>query len=123
MTARGALLILVLILSAACSREVAEPHPPVIVISVDTLRSDHLPAYGYRGVATRAIDALANDGIVYERAFSHCPLTLPSHATLFTGLLPADNGVRDNLGFALDAKRPTLAQILSQNGDATGAAV
>src|SRR6476660_6503801 len=74
---------------------------PVILISIDTLRSDHLPAYGYTGVATPAIDALRKDSILYERAYSHVPLTLPSHTTILTGMLPADHGVRDNVGFQL----------------------
>jgi arylsulfatase A-like enzyme/Flp pilus assembly protein TadD len=97
--------------------------PPVIVISIDTLRSDHLPAYGYRGVRTPAIDALAHEALVFERAYSHCPLTLPSHATILTGLLPAQTGIRDNAGFRLDPKAATLAEVLKRNGYATGAAV
>ncbi len=97
--------------------------PPVVVISIDTLRSDHLPAYGYRGVRTPAIDALARDAIVFEHAYSHSPLTLPSHASILTGLLPAGTGIRDNAGFRLDPNRATLAEVLKQNGYATGAAV
>jgi len=96
---------------------------PVILISVDTLRSDHLPAYGYKDVATPALDALRADSILYERAYSHCPLTLPSHTSMLTGLLPGDHGIRDNIGFRLDDKIPTLAEVLKQNGYATGGAV
>jgi arylsulfatase A-like enzyme/Flp pilus assembly protein TadD len=96
---------------------------PVILISVDTLRSDHLPAYGYRGVATPALDALRGDAVLFARAYSHVPLTLPSHATIFTGLAPPQNGVRDNYGFPLGGGMPTLAQWLGQAGYATGAAV
>jgi arylsulfatase A-like enzyme/Tfp pilus assembly protein PilF len=97
--------------------------PPVILISIDTLRSDHLPPYGYRDIATPAIDQLARDGIVFERAFSHVPLTLPSHTSIFTGLLPAHHGVRDNAGFVLDPKTPTIASLLRAHGYATGGAV
>jgi len=97
--------------------------PPVVLISIDTLRSDHLPAYGYNEVSTPAIDALAADGIVFQRAFSQVPLTLPSHASIMTGLLPAHDGVRDNAGFVLDPKTPTIASILKAQGYATGAAV
>lgn len=96
---------------------------PVIIISIDTLRSDRLPAYGYRSVETPHLDAFRNDGVLFERAYSHCPLTLPSHATMFTGRLPADNGVRDNLGFRLGGELPTLAETLKKNGYATGGAV
>lgn len=80
----------------------ADP-PPIVVISIDTLRSDHLAAYGASKVATPAIDALARDGIVFENAFSQVPLTLPSHLSVFSGLLPAEHGVRDNTGYRFDA--------------------
>lgn len=96
---------------------------PVILISIDTLRSDHLPAYGYGAVATPNIDALRADSILFERAYSHVPLTLPSHATILTGMLPGDHGVRDNVGYRLADNIPTLQELLKKNGYATGAAV
>jgi choline-sulfatase len=96
---------------------------PVVLISVDTLRADHLPAYGYRGVATPALDALARDSILFENAYSHVPLTLASHATLFTGLLPPQTGVRDNYGFSLKPGLETLASFLKSSGRETGGAV
>ncbi len=97
---------------------------PIILISVDTLRSDRLPAYGYNGVETPAIDALRRDGILFERAYTHVPLTLPAHISLLTGLLPPAHGVRDNLGYAVDAATaPLLQQILKEAGYATGAGV
>ncbi|HEX6640325.1 MAG TPA: sulfatase-like hydrolase/transferase [Thermoanaerobaculia bacterium] len=96
---------------------------PVILISIDTLRSDHLPAYGYTKVATPNLDAFRADAILYERAYSHCPLTLPSHTSMLTGLLPADHGIRDNIGFKLADNIPTLPALLKANGYATGAAV
>jgi len=75
-------------------------------------------------VDTPAIDALAKDSLLYERAYSHTPLTLPSHATILTGLLPAEHGVRDNVGYVLDAKKhPHLPRSLKAAGYATGAAV
>jgi len=96
---------------------------PVILISIDTLRSDHLPAYGYNAVATPNIDALRADGILYERAYSHVPLTLPSHTSILTGMLPSDHGVRDNVGFRLANSIPTVQEVLKKNGYATGGAV
>jgi choline-sulfatase len=105
------------------------PGTPVVLISIDTLRADHLPAYGYRGVATPAIDALRRDAVLFARAYTHTPLTLPSHTALLTGLLPAVTGVRDNVGYALDTARvasgdlPYLPLILKQHGYATGGAV
>jgi len=96
---------------------------PVILISVDTLRADHLPAYGYRGVETPGLDALRKDSVLFENAYAHVPLTLPSHAAMFTGLLPPQNGVRDNLGYALSSGPPTLASYLKEKGYETGGAV
>lgn len=97
---------------------------PVILISIDTLRADHLPAYGYEGVRTPHIDALRADGILFRNAYAQVPLTLPSHASLMTGTLPAENGVRDNLGYRLAPRDgATLPQALRANGYATGAAV
>ncbi|HKO55758.1 MAG TPA: sulfatase-like hydrolase/transferase [Thermoanaerobaculia bacterium] len=116
---------LLLLIAAACSKERATFRgAPVVIISVDTLRSDHLPAYGYEGVATPHIDALRRDAVLFERAYSHCPMTLPSHVSIFTGLLPTEHGVRNNVGYRFDApKHPTLAATLRGNGYRTGAAV
>lgn len=83
---------------------------PVVLISIDTLRADRLPAYGYQGIATPAIDRLVRDGLLYEHAYSHAPTTLPSHAALFTGQNPSQLGVRDNLGYALAPEATTLAE-------------
>jgi arylsulfatase A-like enzyme/tetratricopeptide (TPR) repeat protein len=120
------ILLLALPLVLSCGRRsIGSPSrlTPVILISIDTLRSDHLPAYGYKGVATPHIDALRADSILYERAYSHVPLTLPSHVTILTGMLPADNGIRDNIGNRLSESIPILPELLKKNGYATGAAV
>src|SRR5438132_1051149 len=127
MACRGRLtLLLALLPILGCrGRFIGAPSrtTPVILISIDTLRSDHLPAYGYKGVETPNIDALRADSILYRRAYSHVPLTLPSHMSILTGMLPADNGVRDNVGFRLADSVPTLQELLKKNGYATGAAV
>ncbi|HEX7616696.1 MAG TPA: sulfatase-like hydrolase/transferase [Thermoanaerobaculia bacterium] len=96
---------------------------PVILISVDTLRSDRLPMYGYAKVETPALDGLRKDAILFERAYSHIPLTLPAHVSLFTGLEPGRHGVLDNSGFRLDPAIPCLAELLKKAGYATGGAV
>jgi arylsulfatase A-like enzyme/predicted Zn-dependent protease len=101
----------------------ASAETPVIIVSIDTLRSDRLPAYGYEGVETPNIDAFRADSILYERAYSHYPLTFPSHASILTGLLPADHGVRDNTGYQLGTNVKTIQEILKDRGYATGAAV
>ncbi|MCU1385176.1 MAG: hypothetical protein JWL71_3873 [Acidobacteria bacterium] len=96
---------------------------PIIVISIDTLRADHLPAYGYTKVKTPAIDALAADGAVFERAYSHAPQTLPAHAALLSGQLPFETGVRDNVGFTVRNGERLLPQMLRERGFTTGGIV
>jgi arylsulfatase A-like enzyme/Tfp pilus assembly protein PilF len=117
--------LLAVALVTSCRRSVGSPSntTPVILISIDTLRSDHLPAYGYKGIATPNIDALRADSILYERAYSHVPLTLPSHTSILTGMLPADHGIRDNVGYRLADSVPMVQELLEKNGYATGAAV
>ncbi len=118
----------------ACGRGKAGPEPakvpapafpkaPVVLISVDTLRSDHLPFYGYAGVETPALSALRADSVLFERAYSHVPLTLPSHFSILTGLLPAGHGVHDNLGYRLKPGVRTLPELLKAAGYRTGGAV
>jgi tetratricopeptide (TPR) repeat protein len=96
---------------------------PIVVISIDTLRADHLPAYGYTKVKTPAIDALAADGVLFERAYSHAPQTLPAHASLLSGRLPFETGVRDNIGFTVKPGERLLPQMLRERGFATGGVV
>lgn len=120
-------LFISLFLLAACRGERTLPPPssvtPVFIISIDTLRSDRLPVYGYDGVETPHIDAFRRDAVLFERAYSHTPLTLPSHASILTGLLPADHGVRDNTGYRVSPDVKTVAELLGAKGYATGAAV
>lgn len=124
---RPAALTLLLLGLVSCRGTDSVPAPspttPIFIISIDTLRSDRLPAYGYKGVETPHIDALRNDGILYEHAYAHTPLTLPSHSSLLTGLLPAEHGVRDNLGFQLQPNVKSVSEVLRDRGYATGAAV
>ena len=116
-------IALIVLLCLGCAKR--EPwRGPIILISVDTLRSDRLPSYGYAKGQTPNIDALRRDAVLYERAYSHCPLTLPSHTSMLTGLLPTEHGVRNNIGYRFDAaKHRTLAKILREKGYRTGAAV
>jgi choline-sulfatase len=96
---------------------------PIILLSIDTLRADHLPAYGYKTVRTPALDALAADGVVFERAYSHAPQTLPAHAALLSGRLPFENGVRDDEGGVVKTGERLLPQMLRDRGYATAAVV
>jgi arylsulfatase A-like enzyme/Tfp pilus assembly protein PilF len=95
----------------------------VVVLTLDTARADRLGCYGFRGVATPHIDAFAEDAVLFEQATATVPLTLPSHASIFTGLIPPRHGVRDNGGFFLEAATTTLAERLKDAGWATGAFV
>jgi arylsulfatase A-like enzyme/Tfp pilus assembly protein PilF len=96
---------------------------PIIIISIDTLRADHLPAYGYKKVRTPAIDELAANGVVFERAYSHAPQTLPAHTALLAGRLPFETGVRDDVGGKVRAGERLLPQLLRDRGYSTGAVV
>ena len=110
----------------ACGRGAARAHyehAPVILISIDTLRADHLPAYGYKDVETPAIDALRHDAILFQNAYSAVPLTFPSHTAMLTGLFPPENKVRNNIGYTFDPALPTIPSTLKANGYDTGAAV
>jgi len=89
---------------------------PIILISIDTLRADRLPAYGYQKVRTPNFDAFAAESVLFERAYSHAPQTLPSHASLLTGELPFEHGVRDNVGFTMKPGHWSLQRALRERG-------
>ncbi len=117
-----------LLMVSGCSREQAssvhlDSGTPVILISVDTLRSDHLPMYGYPAIRTPALDRLREDSVLFRRAYSQVPLTLPSHCSILTGLAPDHHGVRSNVGYRLASDTPSLPRLLASQGYATGAAV
>jgi arylsulfatase A-like enzyme/tetratricopeptide (TPR) repeat protein len=99
------------------------PAAPIVLISIDTLRADHLPLYGYKDGSTPNLDRLGREGVVFDAAYSHCPLTLPAHASMLTGLLPPRHGVRDNLGFRLVPEHRTLATRFKAAGLRTGGAI
>jgi arylsulfatase A-like enzyme/thioredoxin-like negative regulator of GroEL len=94
---------------AACGGGAPVARGPVVLVSIDTLRADRLPVYGYARGRTPALDGFARDAVVFDRAYSHAPQTLPSHASMFTGRLPFEHAVRDNLGFTLAPGAVTLA--------------
>jgi arylsulfatase A-like enzyme/cytochrome c-type biogenesis protein CcmH/NrfG len=95
----------------------------LVVVTLDTLRADRLGCYGFRSIETPNIDAVAADGVLFEQATATAPMTLPSHASIFTGLIPPNHGVRDNGGFFLEADKTTLATRLKESGFTTGAFV
>jgi arylsulfatase A-like enzyme/Flp pilus assembly protein TadD len=101
----------------------AQRPPNVILFTLDTTRADHLGAYGYTDSKTPTIDALAKGGVLFRRAISSAPITLPAHSSIFTGLYPPAHGVRDNGTFSLRDDMTTLAEMLHDSGYATGAFV
>jgi arylsulfatase A-like enzyme len=114
----GLLVLACPLLCLACGEEPRD----LVLVSVDTLRADHLGAYGDGRGLTPHLDALAAESIRYERAYAPVPLTLPSLAGLLTGHHPDDLGVRDNVS-RLPAGVTTLAQRLHEHGFRTGAVV
>src|ERR671924_2060772 len=115
----GAALVLALAAWAPW-RTPAAVSGPVILISIDTLRADHLPVYGYQNVRTPTIDALAAGGILFENAYAQSPQTLPSHVSILSGRLPFEHGVRDNIGFAVKPDERMLPAMLRPAGYTSG---
>ncbi|HEX7180721.1 MAG TPA: sulfatase-like hydrolase/transferase [Thermoanaerobaculia bacterium] len=102
------------------------PKPPLrslILITLDTTRADHLGAWGWPHARTPSLDALAARGTRFARCDTAAPITLPSHATLLTGLYPPRHGVRDNGTFALAERFETVAEKLASRGWDTAAVV
>lgn len=95
----------------------------VLLISIDTLRADHLGCYGSKEVKTPSIDSLARTGVLFKNVVSPAPFTLPSHVSMMTGLIPPAHGVHDNGGFYLDEKVSTLAEVFRSKGINTAAFV
>jgi arylsulfatase A-like enzyme/tetratricopeptide (TPR) repeat protein len=97
--------------------------PDVLLITLDTTRADRLGSYGYDKALTDTLDGLAASGTRFDRAYSPLPLTIPSHATLFTGLYPPEHGIRSNGDAVLEADEVTLAERLKSAGYRTAASV
>lgn len=95
----------------------------VVLITLDTTRADHLGAYGYEAAKTARLDSLASRGVLYERAYAAAPETLPSHASMLTGLYPPSHGARLNGSYRLDSSASTLAELLGEQGFRTAAVV
>ena len=91
----------------------------IVLVTIDTLRSDRISSYGSDRVDTPNIDSFASDGVLFSNAASTVPFTLPAHSSILTGLYPPGHGVRENVGYTLDPGIPTLAEVLSDEGWAT----
>jgi choline-sulfatase len=95
----------------------------VLLVTLDTTRADRLGCYGYAGARTARLDRLAAEGVRFEHAFADAPITLPSHASLLTGLHPFEHGVRNNGNFYLPERFDTLGAVLGRRGYRTAAFV
>lgn len=117
------LIVLSAILAAGLSTQSSRnqrSQPDVFLVTIDTLRADHIHCYGYEPIHTPALDSLAKDGIRFAQAFTPSPITNTSHATIFTGLLPSLHGVTD-FGMPLASTHATLAELLKKQGYHTAA--
>ena len=97
--------------------------PNVVLITIDTLRADHLGCYGYKQIKTPNIDGLAADSGRFEHAYTVVPVTLPSHTAMLTGTYPMLSGMHDFSANKLSPQQGTMATVLKQAGYATGAVV
>ncbi len=124
-TARSVAAIVAALSVAGCGKdEIAKPvalDPNVVLITFDTTRADHFSCYGYNAIRTPTVDSLASRGVRYARCYAPVPITLPSHASIMTGLYPFHHGLRDNGAAPLDDRFTTLAELVTTKGYRTGA--
>ncbi|MGH9643833.1 MAG: sulfatase-like hydrolase/transferase [Terriglobales bacterium] len=113
-------LILALIFFALAAPLAHAQAPDVFLITIDTMRADHLGCYGYKDVETPSIDSIAADGVRFSEAFTHSPITNTSHTSILTGLLPSVHGVTD-FGIPLAPSHVTWAELLKKQGYQTAA--
>jgi arylsulfatase A-like enzyme len=119
---RRSLLVLLLLLSAVgCGETPAEAPPGILLVSIDTLRPDHLGCYGYGPPTSPAIDRFCAESVVFEHASAHAPSTLPSHASMLTSLLPHHHGASFENRRALPGEILTLAEVVAAAGYRTAA--
>src|SRR6202795_1580083 len=117
------ILVCFLLFGTAFAREAVttkRSQPDIFLVTIDTLRADHVHCYGYEHVETPELDALAKDGVRFAQAFTPSPITNTSHTTILTGLLPGTHGVTD-FAIPLAATHPTWAELLSAQGYHTAA--
>jgi arylsulfatase A-like enzyme/Flp pilus assembly protein TadD len=123
MQAFSFLVCFLLVVTTTLGRESPKTNkaqPDIFLITIDTLRADHVHCYGYTTGSTPALDALAKDGLRFAEAFTPSPITNTSHASILTGLLPGSHGVTD-FAVPLSTSHPTMAEMLKARGYHTAA--
>ncbi len=117
-------LVVLLVTSVVWSRWFGPEKPVnILLVTLDTTRADRLGCYGYSAGETPNLDALAKRGVLFERAYAPAPMTLPSHASMFTGLWPPEHGITTNGQASLKSGIPTLAELIREQGYDTAAFV
>ncbi len=114
----GAALLWSLAAGTGCERS---SRLNVLLLTLDTTRADHIRCYGHNMVETPALNRLAREGVLFERAYSHVPLTLPAHTSILSGTVPLYHGVADNGGYRVPPKLETMAEVLKEAGYNTAA--
>jgi arylsulfatase A-like enzyme/Flp pilus assembly protein TadD len=120
MNARGLVLVSLGAVALACG---GERPASLLLVSFDTTRADRIGAYGHAAAETPNLDRLAREGVLFEQALAPAPITLPTHASLLTGVYPTAHGVRDNGSFALGDSAALVSEVLAARGWQTGAFV
>ncbi|MFT5285145.1 MAG: arylsulfatase A-like enzyme [Planctomycetota bacterium] len=121
-TKTAASLLAFALLLSGCQQEATERSDDILLVTIDTLRSDFVSAYGYPRKSTPNLDALAEQGALFERHFTTIATTAPAHATMFTGLYAREHGLTKN-GQLLGSELPNLPEILNDRGYRTGASI
>lgn len=114
-TTKVVLIVALSLLAVTCESPKSSASPNVLLITIDTLRADHLSLYGYSQETSPALDALGKEGLVFERMYAQRGLTWPSLASILTSQYPHQHGVRDNW-MMLSGSEPTLASVLGGEG-------
>jgi arylsulfatase A-like enzyme/Flp pilus assembly protein TadD len=122
-TAFFGLVLWPLLFPASARAAAPESSPNILIVTIDTLRPDRLSCYNPAYLKTPIIDALAASGVLFERAFAHTSVTLPSHANIFLGMTPPYHGVSENSRSKVGPEFLTLAEHLKAGGYDTGAFV
>src|ERR1039457_4311364 len=124
MTVKAPCVLLICCLAALLSAygvaQTKASQPDVFLVTIDTLRADHVHCYGYPDIETPALDGLARDGIRFAQAFTPSPITNTSHTSILTGLLPSSHGVTD-FAVPLRSSYPTWAELIKPMGYHTAA--